>query len=138
MANHIQLMMYEGFLAADPDSRFMDDGKQVTNFRFGSTRQYTKKNGDVAKETTWFKAVAWGKLAEIIAKYCEKGSHVIVTGALRPAENGSPAVYELKAGGFGSSYELTVREIRILKGKDGAVAGESHVSDEVAEDDVPF
>jgi len=117
MANQIQMVMYEGFLADDPDMRFTPSGKGVVNFRMGSNRKYKTSEGKEVKETTWLKISAWGKLAEIINNYCAKGSHVIVTGSLRVGENGSPNVYELKNGGHGASYEITANEIRILKGK---------------------
>jgi len=117
MANQIQRLMYEGYMADEPDMRYTKDGKAVVNFRMGSNRKYKTSGGEEVKETTWLKVSAWGKLAEIVNQYCDKGSHVIVEGSLRVGENGSPNVYELKAGGYGASYEVTANQIRILKGK---------------------
>lgn len=138
MANHIQYMMYEGFLGRDVDYRFTDGGTEVANFSFGSTRQY-KKGEEVVKETTWIKAVAWGALAKIVNDLCEKGSHVIVTGRLRPGKDGkgSPEVFEKSDGSWGANYEMTVTEIRILKGKAGT--GEAPVTATKTDDDeFPF
>jgi len=120
MASQLQMLVYEGYLAEDPDMRYTPDGKPVTNFRIGSNHQYKSGSGEVVKETTWLKVAAWGKLAEIINQYCAKGSHVIVSGKLRVGDNGSPSVYTLKNGGHGASYEVTAQEIRIIKGKDRA------------------
>jgi len=133
MANQIQLVMYEGYMADDPNMRFTPDGKAVVNFRMGSNRKYKKANGEEVKETIWLKISAWGKLAEIVNQYTAKGSHVVVTGILRAGENGSPNVYELKSGGHGASYEITANEVRILKGKDREV---NPVED--TEEDIPF
>lgn len=135
MANHIQMVMYEGFLADNPEMRYTPAGKQVTNFRIGSNRQYKTSEGEVKKETIWLKVTAWGKLGEIVNQYCEKGSHVIVTGILRVGENGSPNVYELKNGGWGASYEITADGVRILKGKDKTDTASVTAP---AEDDLPF
>jgi single-strand DNA-binding protein len=141
MANHMHQLIIEGFLGRDVDYRFTDGGTEVANFSFGSTRQY-KKGEEIVKETTWMKAVAWGALAKIVNDLCEKGSHVIVTGRLRPSKDGSgsPEVFEKKDGSFGANFEMTVTEIRILKGKNGT--GEATVTGEVsgtAEDDsFPF
>ena len=140
MANHIQLVMYEGFLGADPESRFLDSGNQVCNFRFGSSRKY-KKNEETVEETIWIKAVAWGSLAKIINDYCAKGSHVIVTGRLRGGKDGkgSPEVFEKKDGSFGANFEMTVESIRILDGKDGKTTSPETSSTPVtAEGDFPF
>lgn len=127
MASQIQKLMYEGFLAEDPVMRSTGNGKYVTNFRIGSTRQYKDGEGKVVKETTWLKVTAWNKLGEIVNEYCAKGSHVIVEGILRVGENGSPTVYELKGekGGYGASYEITADAVRILKGKDFEDDGKS-------------
>jgi single-strand DNA-binding protein len=135
MANQIQRIEYEGYLAENPEMKFVPSGKPVTNFRIGSNRQYKNSEGEVVKETTWLKVTAWGKLAEIVNQYCEKGSHVIVFGILRVGQNGSPNVYELKNGGYGASYEITASEVRILKGKDNT-ATTATAGDET--DDMPF
>ena len=131
MANHIQMVMYEGYLAEDPEMRFTPAGKGVTNFRIGSGRKYKTAAGEEVKETTWLKITAWGKLGEIVNQYCGKGSHVIVTGILRVGENGSPTVYELKNGGHGAAYEITASEVRILKGKD-------NVTQEAETEELPY
>jgi single-strand DNA-binding protein len=134
MANQIQLVIYEGYLAAEPEMRFMADGKAVTNFRMGSSRQWKNKAGEAQKETTWLKVTAWGKLGEIVNDYCGKGAHVIVTGSLRVGPNGSPEVYDLKAGGHGASYEITASEIRIIDGKKDGAPASAPASDE----EMPF
>ena len=140
MASQIQILIYEGYLAEDPEMRFTPKGQAVTNFRLGSNRQYKTADGNVVKETTWLKIATWGKLAEIVNQYCGKGSHVIVTGMLRPGENGSPTVYPLKTGGNAASFEVTATAVRIIKGKEGAtptVATET--TPEVStDDDLPF
>lgn len=136
MANQIQMLMYEGWLAEDPEMRFTPNGKNVTNFRMGSNRQYKAGDGSIVKETIWLKVTAWGKLGEIVNQYCGKGSHVIVTGILRAGENGSPTVYELKNGGHGASYEVTANEVRILKGKEAS--GENSAPSIQDDEDIPF
>ena len=141
MASHIQQVMYEGFLGADPEMRYTPAGKEVTNFRIGSTRQYKTADGKPVKETTWLKVTAWGKLGEIVNKYCEKGSHVIVFGILRIGAGGNPTVYETKDGGHGASYEVTADSVRIIKGKavlDTDVAGHDFPEPDDSTDEIPF
>lgn len=133
MANHIQMVMYEGYLAAEPEMRYMPNGNAVTNFRIGSTSSYKNAAGEKIEETTWVKVTAWGKLGEIVNQYCGKASHVIVTGKLRVGENGSPSVYTKKDGGAAASYEVTASEIRILKGK-----SDSTPAPAMGDDEIPF
>jgi single-strand DNA-binding protein len=136
MANQIQLVIYEGYLADDPEMKYTPSGVVVTNFRIGSTHQYKDREGVQVKEPTWLKVVAWNKLGEIVNQLCAKGSHVIVTGRLRPGENGSPSVYELKSGGYGASFEIIASEVRVLKGKENAGSTGSAVT--IEEEDFPF
>ena len=120
MANQIQEVRYEGYLTADPIMRFVPSGTPVTNFTIGSNSEYKDKNGKKVKQTTWIRVSAWGKQAEIINEYCEKGSWVIVKGTLKPdKETGSPRVYTGDDGVPRASFEVDADPmgIRILKGK---------------------
>jgi len=117
MANQLQMVLYEGYLADEPEMRFTPSGKPVTNFRIGSHRGYKNANGEQVKETTWLKVATWGKLAENVNKICGKGSHVIVRGTLRTNESGSPNVYKSNDGEYRASFEITANEVRIIKGK---------------------
>ena len=138
MANQFQMVIYEGYLTETPELRYTPSGKAVANFRMGSNRKYKTSEGKEVKEVTWLKVATWGKLAEIVSQYCDKGSHVIVKGILRVGENGSPTVYELKAGGYGASYEITADEVRIIKGKDNVDSGEAVSENAPTDEDFPF
>jgi len=135
MASQIQQLQYEGYLAADPEMKYTPNGTAVTNFRIGSNYEYKNSAQEKVKETTWIRVACWGKLAEVINQWCEKGSHVIVMGRLRAGENGSPEVYQLKSGtGWGASYEVTAEKIRIISGKSPDGEPEESSSD----DEIPF
>jgi len=137
MANQIQKVMYEGYLSAQPEMRYTPTGVGVTNFKMGSHRSYTTKDGRKVDETTWLKVTCWGKLGEIVAQYCDKGSWVIVEGILRVNEYGSPSVFTLASGEPAASFEVTASSVRILKGKDN-VAMDVNEDEEIVEDDIPF
>jgi single-strand DNA-binding protein len=141
MANHIQMVMYEGFLGKEPEMRFTPAGKAVSNFNIGSTSQYKNQAGEVVKTTTWLRVTCWGKLAEIVNEYTTKGSHVIVTGVLKPNKDGRPEVYAEGKNGPTASFDVTASSVRIIKGKDGgAVAGSAQDDNDpfAGEDDLPF
>lgn len=138
MANQLQIVIYEGYLGAEPEMRYTPAGKSVTNFRMGSSRKYKNPQGEEIKETTWLKVVAWGKLGEIVNQYCGTGSQVIVTGRLRPDPNtGSPAIYDTKSGGHGAAFEVVATDVRILKSKEGAQTEPGNEAP-VDDGDIPF
>lgn len=139
MATQLQMVMYEGHLAAAPEMRYTPTGTPVTNFRMASNRSYTTKEGVKTKETTWLRVSAWGKLGEIVNKYCDTGSHVIVTGILRVNEKGNPNAYISKDGAPAASFEITANAVRIIKGKD--TVSEEDYSDEAGREtaeEIPF
>lgn len=136
MANQMQLVIYEGFLAADPELHYTPTGRAVTNFRMGSNKSYKNSEGEQVKETTWLKVTVWGKYGEeVVNRYCGKGSHVIVTGRLRPGKNGSPTTYKLDSGDWVASYEITCNDVNIIKGRDNATPPADTVADT---EEIPF
>lgn len=135
MANQMQLVIYEGYLVADPEMRITNEGVTVTSFRLASNRSYKNAAGEKINQTTWLKVSAWRGLAEIVGKYCNKGTHVIVQGTLKAGKTGSPVVYELKTGGHGASYEITASEVRILS---SASESEGNETSGYSEDDFGY
>ena len=65
-----------GNLVADPEMRFLTDGKAVTKFRIAV-------NGWKDGEVDFISIVCFGKLAEIVGEYTTKGKRVFVSGRLR-------------------------------------------------------
>lgn len=128
--------MYQGYLSAEPEMRYLPNGKEVTTIRMGSNRSYKRADGTPVKEVTWLKVTFWGGLANIVNEYCKKGSQVIVTGRLKPGENGSPTVFNLKDGTPASSYEITGEDIIFLDKK--PEGGESKPQSGDAPDDFNF
>lgn len=71
-----------GNLGADPEMRFMPNGRPVTSFRVASSRRYYNAAKDLIEETEWFYIVVYGKQAESCNQYLNKGSLVYVDGRL--------------------------------------------------------
>ncbi|MCD6356527.1 MAG: single-stranded DNA-binding protein, partial [Anaerolineaceae bacterium] len=83
-----------------------------------SNRTYTDSNGQRVKETTWFRVSVWGKQAENVNTYLQKGSSVLIEGELRPdKETGNPRIFTRSDGTPGASYEVTARIVRFLSTK---------------------
>lgn len=71
-----------GRLGKDPETRYMTDGKAVTNFSLATSDNWKDKSGEKQEKTEWHNVVAFGKLAEIIAEYVKKGSLLYIEGKL--------------------------------------------------------
>ena len=71
-----------GNLGSDPEIRSTTGGQRVANFRMATTRQWTGQDGQKQEKTEWHSIVCWGKLADIVERYLQKGKQVYVEGRL--------------------------------------------------------
>ncbi len=96
-----------GNLGRDPEMRFTPKGDAVTTFSVAVNDGYGEK-----KSTIWFEVSVWGNQAESCKQYLKKGQQVLVTGRLVADESGNPKVFERKDGSFGSSFQLSAKDVR--------------------------
>jgi single-strand DNA-binding protein len=135
-----------GNVGRDPEMRYTPSGQPVTSFSVATNRQYTGNNGQVVKETIWFKITTWGKQAEVCNQYLKKGSKVLIEGRLNPdPATGSPKIWTKQDGTAGASFEVTASTVRFLSSRDegggggpmgGGEMGGSFVG--APEEDIPF
>lgn len=78
MAHDLNQCGFIGRLGADPESRFMTSGEEVSNFRIACGWKTKDKEG-----VEWVPVVAYGKLAEICNAHLRKGSKVFIQGRFR-------------------------------------------------------
>jgi single-strand DNA-binding protein len=128
-------LIIAGALGGDPDKRFTPSGQVVTNFSVAANRRYNSSNGELVTETVWFRVSAWGRLAETCAQYLHKGSKVLVTGRLRPDNNGSPRTYQRQDGSWGASYEVNASNVRFLTSN---ASTETNGSEPADDEEIPF
>jgi single-strand DNA-binding protein len=133
-----------GNLGKEPEMRYTPSGQAVTSFNVASNRQYTANNGQLVKETIWFRVSAWGKQAETCNQYLHKGSKVLVEGRLTPDQTtGGPRVYARQDGTYGSSFEVTASTVRFLSSRgenEGGMGGGGSEEAPIGagEDEIPF
>lgn len=128
-----------GNLGRDPEMRYAPSGDAVTSLSVASNRQYTDSSGQKVKETTWFRVSVWGKQAENVNTYLQKGSSVLVEGELRPdKETGNPKTFTRSDGSTGASYEVHARVVRFLSTKGGSADSSSDSGGGVADEEIPF
>ena len=72
-----------GNLTQDPELKNLPSGSSVTNFGIATNRTWTDQNGAKQESVEYHNIVAFGKPAEIISQYLQKGSLVLVEGRLQ-------------------------------------------------------
>ncbi len=93
-----------GRLTRDPELRFIpNSGKAVARFAIVVNREYSKE-----KEADFFNIVVWGKPAENVANYVQKGRLVGINGSLRNNN------YEDKNGTKHYTIEVVANRVEFL------------------------
>lgn len=84
MARGINKVILIGNLGAEPESRTMPSGGQVTNIRLATSESWKDKNtGEMRENTEWHRVVFFNRLGEIAAQYLHKGSKIYVEGRIQ-------------------------------------------------------
>lgn len=79
-SNFINLI---GRLGDNPVSRTMPNGQLATEFRLATNDNYKDRDGNKVERTEWHRIKSYGKAAEILNQYLERGSKVSIVGTLR-------------------------------------------------------
>ena len=74
-------VMIVGRIGKDPEMKYTPTGTAVTNFSVAVDGY--RKDADGNKQTDWFDVVAFGKTAEFVAQYVDKGARVSLRGRLQ-------------------------------------------------------
>jgi single-strand DNA-binding protein len=108
LKNKVQLI---GNLGNAPEVKNTQSGKKLARFSIATNEVYRNAQGEKVKETTWHNLVAWGKIADIVEKYLNKGSEVAIEGKLISRS------YTDKAGIKKYISEVEVNELLMLGSK---------------------
>ncbi len=71
-----------GNLGRDPELRYTDKGVAVCTIALACTESYRDANGNNVDRTNWINVVLWRSQAEILGKYCRKGSTICIEGRI--------------------------------------------------------
>ncbi len=108
LRNKVQLI---GRLGQAPEVKHLDSGKTVANFNLATNEKYKNAKGELIENTEWHNLVAWGKTAEIMEKYVQKGSEIAIEGKLTNRS------WEDKDGNKRYTTEVLVNELLLLGDK---------------------
>jgi single-strand DNA-binding protein len=77
--NHVQVI---GRLGAEPEVKWLENGKKVARFSLAVVRICINKQGERRPKLQWHNVTAWGPMATAAEKLLHKGTQVTVSGAL--------------------------------------------------------
>jgi single-strand DNA-binding protein len=78
----INKVILVGHLGKDPEARCLEGGVSVVSFPLATSETFNK-DGRKVEQTEWHNIVMWRGLADVAAKYLQKGKLVYIEGKLR-------------------------------------------------------
>ena len=82
MANFNKVLLM-GNLTRDPQLRYLPSQMAVAEFGLAINRKWKGPQGEEREEVAFIECTAWGKTAETINQYCQKGRAIFVEGHLK-------------------------------------------------------
>ena len=131
MLNKVMLI---GNLGQDPETRYTQDGKAVSNFSLATNMKWKNKEGNQQEQVEWHRIVVFGNLAEICEKYLKKGKQVYIEGRIQTRK------WQDDDGNNRYTTEVVANQMKMLgsNGKSEPAANETHSPDIPPDDDIPF
>ena len=127
MAGSVNKVILVGRLGKDPEMRFTQNGRPVTNFSIATNENWRDQSGERQERTEWHRIVTWGKLAENSAKLLSKGKLVYIEGRLQTR------LWDDRDGNKRYTTEVVANQMQILSPLEGgsqSVTGEQNIPDE--------
>lgn len=120
-----------GRLGSEPESKSVND-TTVTNFSVATSESWKDKNGEKQEKTEWTRVVAWGKTAELCAKYLNKGKQVYLEGKLQTRS------WDDKEGNKRYTTEVMANNIQFLGSSSGDKPVNHAPSQSFESEEIPF
>jgi len=79
---YLNKAMIYGNLTRDPEKKALPNGSSVCSFSVATNRVYNDRDGKKQEQTEYHNVVAFGKLADIMGQYLQKGRPVYIEGRI--------------------------------------------------------
>ena len=134
-----------GNLGRDAELRYTPGGAAVATLNMATTETWNDKEGQRQEKTEWHRVILWGKQAETLNQYLQKGKQIYVEGRLQTRQ------WDDKDGN--KRYTTEIRGDRIVLLGSGGGGGSRQQSrsvgapaedpmgepvSELTDDDIPF
>ena len=107
LRNKVQLI---GNVGQEPTITNLENDRKVARLSLATNETYKNAKGEKVTSTEWHTIVAWGKTADIIEKFVDKGKEIAIEGKLTSRS------YDDKEGVKRYVTEVVANEILLLGG----------------------
>ena len=105
LRNKVQLI---GHMGSKIELKTLESGKVVGKVSLATNEVYRNQKGEKITDTTWHNLIIWGKNAELLDKYTDKGSEIAIEGKISNRD------YTDKEGVKRYITEIVVNEILLM------------------------
>ena len=116
MANFNRIILC-GNLTRDPQMKYLPNQTPLVEFGLAVNRKF-KVNGEDREEVLFIDCTLFGKGAEVINQYCQKGKQILVEGRLK-----LDTWEDKQGGGKRSRHTVVVENFQLMGGRDGGGGG---------------
>lgn len=144
MAGSLNKVILMGNLTRDVELRPVGD-TQVGNIGLAVNRRFRSASGEDREETTFIDCEAWGRQAEVMARYLQKGRPVLIEGRLKLD------TWQDQSGGNRSKLKVVVENFQFVDSRGGGDndgggyeprvqtrGSQQPAHQPISEDDIPF
>ena len=107
-----------GNLTRDPQLKYLPSQTPVVEFGLATNRKWKDSNGQDREDVCFVECAAFGKQAEVINQYCQKGRPLLVEGRLKYDQ-----WEDKQGGGKRSKLSVVVENFQLLGDRAGSQAG---------------
>ena len=135
--NSINKVILVGHIGNKPEGRYIPSGTPTASFSLATNESWIDSDKVKQERTEWHNIVAWGKLADFVTEYIQKGQLVYIEGRLQTRN------WQDKDGNSRKTTEIVCTAITPLEWKPVKNSTASEDKDvekaaESTEEDLPF
>jgi single-strand DNA-binding protein len=118
MASYNRVILM-GNLTRDPQLRYLPSQMAVVDIGLAVNHRFKTSQGEDREEVMFIDCTAFGKQAEVINQYCQKGRPLLVEGRLK-----LDTWDDKQTGQKRSKHKVTIENFQLLGGRDGGQGGQ--------------
>ncbi len=137
MSGCINNVTLVGFLGRDPEIRYTSAGDPVATLSLATSERWSGKGGEKQERTDWHSVSVFGKTAQFVRDYVQKGALVGVEGSIQYEE------YTDKEGNQRKATKIRAKRVELLSSSKGGKRSDGPVAETpepfvATDEDVPF
>jgi single-strand DNA-binding protein len=113
MASYNRVILL-GNLTRDPQLKYLPSQTPVCEFGLATNRKFKTGSGEEREEVCFVDCTAFGKQAEVINQYCQKGKGLMIEGRLK-----YDSWEDKQGGGKRSKLTVVIENFQFVGGRDG-------------------